>query len=117
MTRKTYLASLSADARRELRKLREAIRAAVPGASDGFSYGMPFISLDGKPIIGYAAWKEHVSIYGVSDAVKRAHAAALKGYETSKGTVRFPRTQPIPSALVKRLIKARIAELRAKGKL
>lgn len=63
MTRKTYLASLPADARRELRKLREAIRAAVPGASDGFSYGMPFISLDGRPIIGYAAWKEHVSIF------------------------------------------------------
>ena len=113
---RTYFAALQTDARRHIEKLREAIRAAAPGAVESFGYGMPASRLDGKPFVWYAAWKHHSSFYPLSGASRRALAAELEGYEISgKGTIRFRLDEPLPTALVRRLVKSRIAELRKKG--
>jgi uncharacterized protein YdhG (YjbR/CyaY superfamily) len=111
-----YLASLPADARRELLKVRAAIRAAAPDVVEGFSYRMPVFRLHGRVLVWYAAFKHHIGLYPMGAAIRRAHAADLKKYGMSTGTIRFPLADPPSTALVKQLVKARVAELRSKNK-
>ena len=106
-----YLASLPAKPRAGLQKLRTTIRTIVPDAEEGLSYGMPAFRLGGRPLIAFAAAKEHSSLYPMSASVIRALAPELERYETSKGTVRFPPDRPPPARLVAKILKARIAEL------
>jgi uncharacterized protein YdhG (YjbR/CyaY superfamily) len=107
-----YLASLRSDQRAMLQKLRKAISAAAPGAEEGVSYGLPAFRLKGRPLVCFAAATHHCSLYPMSPAVIRAHADDLKKYEVSKGTIRF--TATLPSPLVRKLVRARIAELESK---
>jgi uncharacterized protein YdhG (YjbR/CyaY superfamily) len=111
-----YLATLARERQAGLEELRRAIRTAAPGAEESFGYGMPGFRLGGKPLVWYAAWKHHYSLYPLSAAMLRAHAAEIAGYETAKGTIRFPASRPLPLDLVEKLVAARADELRANGR-
>ena len=108
-----YLAGVPKEVRATLEKLRKTIRAAAPMASEVISYQMPMYKHHGM-VIGFAAFKDHCSIFPGS-AVVDAHKVELKRYETSKGTIRFPVSKPLPAALVRKLVKARIAENEARA--
>jgi uncharacterized protein YdhG (YjbR/CyaY superfamily) len=106
-----YLKDLSDEQREPLAKVRATIKAAVPSAAESISYGMPAYKYNGKPLIYYGAAKNHVAIYGAVPAAM--DPKDLAPYETSKGTIKFPPGKAIPASLVKKLLKARIAEIDA----
>ena len=109
---RSYFASTPPKARGALNKIRAAIRSVAPRAEEAFSYQIPAFKLNGRMLVWYAAFKTHCSLYPMTGAIRRKLAAALKGYEVSKGTVRLPLAKPIPVGLVKKLVKARITEMR-----
>ena len=110
-----YLASVPEPPRGTLEKVRQRIRAAVPpGSTEGLSYGMPAFKHEGKALVVYAAFKNHCSLFPMSGAVIATLADELKSYTTSKGTIQFPIGKPLPAALIKRVVRARIAERAAK---
>ena len=95
-----------------MKTCRAIVRAIAPDAVEVFSYGIPGFKLNGKPLVWYAAFKHHTSLFPMTAAIRKAHAVALKGYKMSTGTVQFPLDEPLPLSLVKRLVKARRAEVR-----
>jgi uncharacterized protein YdhG (YjbR/CyaY superfamily) len=106
-----FLAALPEAARTTLEKLRRTIRAAVPKATEAISYGVPTFKHQGRPLVGFGATKNHCALYVMSPEVMRTYAAELAKYDTSKGTIRFPASKPLPAALVRKLVEARIAEI------
>lgn len=105
-----YLARVPEPARGTLLKVRAAIRSAVPAeATEAISYGIPAFRYNGG-LVGYAAFRDHCSFFPMSSALIEVFQAELKGYKTSKGTIRFPVDKPLPASLIKKLVKARLAQ-------
>lgn len=105
-----YLAVLPAEPRAALEALRKMIKAAAPDATETISYQIPTFKLGGRPLVGFAAFKGHCGFYLMSTSVLDELRDELEPYETAKGTIRFAADRPLPTALVKKLVKARVAE-------
>ena len=111
-----YMAAQTPEARRALKSIRDAIVSAAPGAVEHFSYGMPGFRLLDRPLVWYAAFKNHTSLFPITASIQREFAEAIEGYGRSTGTIRFPMDKAPPITLIKRLVKARIAEVKAEVK-
>jgi uncharacterized protein YdhG (YjbR/CyaY superfamily) len=108
-----YLSGVPEPARSSLRKMRAAIRSVVPpAATETISYGIPAFKTD-RVLVWFAAFSEHCSLFPTA-AVIEAFKNELKGFSTSKGTVHFPTNAPLPTALIKKLVKARVAQCKSK---
>jgi uncharacterized protein YdhG (YjbR/CyaY superfamily) len=105
-----YLAASSPDKRAALEKLRKTIRAAAPKAEECISYQLAAFRLDGRMLVAFGATTNHCAFYLMSSSTVEVHKGELEDYDTSKGTIRFRTDKPLPAALVRKLVKARIAE-------
>ncbi len=109
-----YLAALAPATRAAMQTLREAIRSAAPEATETISYRMPAFRQPARVIVSYGAFKDHVSLFPMSMAVIRTHERELGARHTGKGTIQFDLRKPIPVTLVKKLVRARVAEVKAR---
>jgi uncharacterized protein YdhG (YjbR/CyaY superfamily) len=108
-----YLAGVPERARSTLNKMRAAIRSTVPPeATETISYGMPAFKHKGV-LVWFAAFSNHCSLFPTASVIE-AYKNELKGFSTSKGTIHFPMDKPLPTALVKKLVKARVAQIESK---
>ena len=94
-----------------LLRVRSAIRKAVPAAEEVISYKIPAYKLRGQPVLYFAGWKKHYSLYPVSEQLAAACGDASTPYEIKKGTIRFPLNEPVPVKFVERLAKFRAKEI------
>jgi uncharacterized protein YdhG (YjbR/CyaY superfamily) len=104
-----YLAGVPEPARGTLEKVRTSVRSAAAEATEAISYGMPTFEYKGN-LVAFAAFSKHCSFFPMSYAVIKAFQKELKPFDVVKGTIHFPLDQPLPAALVKKMVKARIAE-------
>ena len=111
-----YLAGVPEPARSTLNKIRATIRSVVPAeATEAISWGMPAFKYKGQ-LVAFAAFKNHCSLFPMNASLIQAFKDELKDYETSKGTIHFPLDKPLPASLLKKLVKARVAENESKKK-
>jgi len=110
-----YLASVPEPARSTLQKVRAAIRSAVPPeATEAISYGIPALRYN-RVLVWFAAFSTHCSFFPTASVIEKFREE-LKGYTVSKGTIQFPTDRPLPAALIKKMVKARIEETKSKIK-
>lgn len=110
-----YLAALPAGQATALERLRQAIRAAAPGAEESFYYGMPAFRFEGRALVAFAAAARHCALYPLGGRAIEACKRDLSRFDTSKGTIRFQPDHPLPLALIRKLVRVRIAQNREKG--
>ena len=108
------LAAVSDEQRAALEKLRKVIRSAAPKAEECVSYGLAAFRLEGRPLVAIGAAANHCAFYLMSSSIVKTHKDDLEGYDTSTGTIRFAAAKPLPAVLVRKLVKARIAENQAR---
>ncbi len=107
-----YLADIPEPAQTTLKHVRAVIRSVVPKeTTEVISYGIPMFKFNGM-LVGYAAFKNHCSLFPTGSGVLDRFEKELRGYRTSKGTIQFPSDRPLPDALVKKIVKAWVAENR-----
>jgi uncharacterized protein YdhG (YjbR/CyaY superfamily) len=105
-----YIATHPDDVQAILRRVRTTIRKAVPTAEEVISYQIPAYKLHGGAVLFFAGWKQHYSLYPASDRVVEEFKDDLAAYEVSKGTIRFPLSQPVPVKLIEGIAKLRAQE-------
>ena len=108
-----YIGAQPAPVQRVLRRVRGCIRKAVPEADESISYSMPAYKLDGRPVLYFAGWKNHCSIYPVGAGVAATFENELARYEIDKATLRFPFAKPVPATLIGRIARFRAGEIAA----
>ena len=108
---KEYIASKPKDVRAALERVRGAIRTAVPAAEETIAYQMPVYTLNGVPVLYFAGWTHHYSLYPASDALVAAFRDELAVYQRTRGTIRFPLSEPVPVPLIKRIARFRAKQL------
>jgi uncharacterized protein YdhG (YjbR/CyaY superfamily) len=109
-----YMAALPDERRVVLEELRRTANATAPEATETIAYQMPALRLAGHFLVSYAAYKAHYSLFPASGAVIDALGDELTPYLAGKGTIRFPADKPLPTALVERVVKVRVAEIAAR---
>jgi uncharacterized protein YdhG (YjbR/CyaY superfamily) len=111
----SYLAALPKEVRTTLEKLRKAIKAAAPIAEETISYGMPAFKYHG-PLVFFAAFKNHCSFFAVGKSLIEKLSRELEPYDVSGTTIHFSAQHPLPAALVRKIVKARIAQNKSRVK-
>jgi uncharacterized protein YdhG (YjbR/CyaY superfamily) len=108
-----YIAEFPPETKRLLEELRALIRKAVPEATETISYAIPTFDLNGKHLVHFAGWSEHISFYPVPNGIESLDQE-LEPYKSGKGTARFPLGKPLPRDLIRRLIDYRVGEITRK---
>ena len=106
-----YIAAQPESGQAALRRVRAALRKALPKAEEGISYNMPTYTVNGARVLHFAGWKQHYSLYAASSAIVAAFGVELARYKIQKGTISFPLSEPVPEKLIERIAKSRAKEM------
>jgi uncharacterized protein YdhG (YjbR/CyaY superfamily) len=114
-TMDTYIATFPKEVQSILEKIRQTIRKAAPDAVEAISYQIPTYKLNGKNLVHFAAWKEHIGFYATPSG-NAAFKKELSKYKVAKGSIQFPLEEPIPYDLVKKIVMFRVKETQVQKK-